>query len=394
MACGGIYPKLFTSTWHELRYLNLLGTALDARDLKFLCSACNGTEKILPKLTALCLFLSNDLEINAVGTKLFELPWMQLRQLCLQYSPKNKAIHTWLCSALNENGLQNVCTLGILHNSCEHDPEEPLLTDKVFNVEFLVLCECLLGDTIRNGSFKCSEMVIYGKRITPADSLNVENFPFLKSLSYIKSDWRDNPIKNLVKANRKGHLSELRHLHIHDLDPSKINSLFDESCTWNYLMTLTTVTWNHLVATVYPVDIEDTYIDYLPEAVIKRFSACLSSLQELGVIAFQVENTRLNHLRKLYLEYWLRSDQKNIADAVDEGLLPALQTVCFRYFSPEGDSLCRLSDKGVSFHQRIPPQDDPFTRFICICQQESAEDMSVYLDTYRIRSLETHNEQS
>ena len=104
--CNGMWgnlPNLFTSIWHELRYLNLLGTALDAIDLKFLCSAFNGTEKILPKLTALFLFLSNDLELNAVGTKLFGLPWMHLRQLCLQYSPKNKAIHTWLCSALNEN---------------------------------------------------------------------------------------------------------------------------------------------------------------------------------------------------------------------------------------------------------------------------------------------------
>ena len=136
------------------------------------------------------------------------------------------------------------------------------------------------------------------------------------------------------------------------------------------------------------------YRDYLPEAVIERFSACLSSLQELGVFVFQVENTRLNHLRKLYLEYWQESDQKNIADAVDKGLLPALQTVCFEYFSPEGDSLCRLSDKGVSFHQRISPEDDPFTTLICICQQESAENMSVYLDTDRIRSLETQNEEN
>ena len=392
--CNGVkgnLHKLFAWIWQELRFLNLLRTALDATDLKFLCSACNGTEKILPKLTALCLFLSDDLEINAAGTKLFGLPWMQLRQLCLQYSPKNKAIHTWLCSALNENGLQNLCTLSILHNFGEHD-SEPLLTDKVYNVEFLVLCECLLGDTVRNGSFKCSEMVIYSKRITSTDSLNVESFPFLKSLSYIKGDLGDKPIKNLVKANRKGQLSELRHLHISDLAQYQFNSLFDEGCTWNNLLTLTAATETESI--IYYVQGEHAYPNYLPEAIIKRFSACLSSVQELGAEGFQVENTRLNHLKKLYLDYWMEADQKNIADAVDKGLLPALQTVCFGYFSPEGDSLCRLSDKGVSFHQRIPPEDDPFTTLICVCQQESFQDMSVYLNTDRIRSLEAQNEEN
>ena len=258
---------------------------------------------------------------------------------------------------------------------------------------FLVLCECLLGDAIKNGSFKCSEMVIHSKRDTPTDSLNVESFPFLKSLTYIKDILLGESAKYLVKANRKGHLSELRHLHIYNCVPSEFNSLFDESCTWNNLLTLTTAN-RYRNPLKYHARFDHAYPNYLTEAVIKRFSACLSSVEELGVIAFQVENTRLNHLRKLYLKYWHESDQKNIADAVDKGLLPALQTVCFAYFSPEGDSLCRLSNKGVSFHQRIPPQDDPFTRFICICQQESAENMSVYLDSDRIRSLEAQNEET
>ena len=70
----GNLHKLFMSTWSELGCLNLNGTRINGTDLEFLCSACNRQENIVPKLTSLCLSLPDDLEKNAVSTKLFALP--------------------------------------------------------------------------------------------------------------------------------------------------------------------------------------------------------------------------------------------------------------------------------------------------------------------------------
>ena len=394
--CSGVagnLSKLFTSTWPQLAYLNLLWTDLNSEDLRFLNSVCNSTERILPKLKALCLFLSKGLEV--VDINLFAFLSMQLRQLCLKYSQDNADIHSGLRTVLNENGLQNVSTLCFLHNQLKYDPE-PLLTDKVYDVEFLALPECVLADASKRGPFSCSELVIYGDKATIEKSLDyVINFPFLETLVYSSTHSKDEFVKKLVKANKKGQLSQLRHLHIYHLCLFQFEYLFDEGYTWNNLLTLNTID---------PVRglNDDGYItsaDAFPVIRIMHLNdvlsnGCLSSLQELGINRFQVKDVVWPQLRKLYLNEWTDTDQENIADAIDQGLLPALQTVCFKLFRPEVKSLCRLSDKGVSFHQRIPPQDDPFTTLICACQQESFQDMSVYINTDRIRSLEAQNEEN
>ena len=363
--CNGVEGKLsmlFLSLWPELRYVNLLETFLNATDLEFLCTACNGHEKRLPKLTSLCLFLSNELELNTIGTKLFRIPWVQLRELCLEYDSNDTHIHAELNNALNENSLPNV--------------------------ESLIINGRFAGETFKKGSLNYSELVIFEN----IEIFDDNSFPILKTI-YYEGDYysKDEFATNLVQANRNGQLPELKNLRIPAHTPLEV--FFDEGCSWNNLLSLNTLYELDGVYDNYEYQRKWTkdFIECLNNVVR---NGCLSSLQELGIWRFHVNNTRWPQLRKLYLEDWEEADQKNIADAVDQGLLPCLRTVCPYYFNPEVNSLCRLSEKGVSFHQRIIPRDDPFTKFICICQKESSHNMSVYLDTARIRSMEMEHDEN
>ena len=361
---GGNVRKLFASTWPELRCLNLCKTMISGTDLEFLCSACNGQKNILPKLTSLCLSLPDD----TVSTKLFALPWRNLQQHFVRYPTNNSAIHKDLYNALNNNTLPNLSCLGLGYKSVNRiDSSETVSIDRFPHIDCLILSGYRVSsNSLLKNQLDYSELVITSCGPSLFEVIANSSFPLLKKLVIRDCDSLKKNIGILVDANQEDRLPQLTHLDISNnvLLKAEFKRLFDGGCTWNHLLSL------NLLGNKGD---DDGVIDCLYEAVNH---GCLSSLQELAINTFEVRKTCWPQLKKLYLLYFRFDHLEKLVKSTNQGFLPVLHSVCVRNFYYDENSpqmLCRLSEKGVSIHQRITPEVDPFTTLICVWQKESSD---------------------
>ena len=140
---------------------------------------------------------------------------------------------------------------------------------------------------------------------------------------------------------------------------SELKCLFDGPCKWRELLTLD-------IQGTFDGNEYDEITDYMNEIVGRGF---LPSLRKLGINLFGHRNKHWNNLEKLMLNQCEDDALRNIMDAVCWVYLPALRTLCIRYFDGhDADIVCTLSQLGVSCHKSYIPPDRLFYSERCICE--------------------------
>ena len=89
---GQVASMLTSTSWFCLVHLDLLG---------LLCLSYNGSMKTLLNLASLSLTISNRMSRDASSSKLFLLPWLNLKKLYVDYK-FNCNIHFALCNAVRQ----------------------------------------------------------------------------------------------------------------------------------------------------------------------------------------------------------------------------------------------------------------------------------------------------
>ena len=324
---NGNLHKLFTSSWPELSSLNLNGTTLIGTDLEFLCSACNGQGTILPKLTSLFLSLNFDLEENVISTKLFALPWENLKHFFVQYPKYNpdSFIQKDLYNGLNNNSLPNLSSLGLWCKSVHPiGSPEPVCIDRFPEIDCLILSGFPISNiSSLRGQLSYSELVIISCGPNRSELIAGSTFPLLTKLAIRQCDSVKEDFRSLADASQEGRLPQLKHLDISSnvLLKTELKCLFDGGCTWNHLLSL------NLLCNQY--ENNRGIIDCLNEAV-SRGCPCL--LQELAIDYCEVRETCWSQLRKLYLLHCSFDDLGHILDSADKDFLPVLYSVCTQLF--------------------------------------------------------------
>ena len=235
---------LFKSHLPELEQLNLLNTSLEENDFKTLSLACNGEKKTIPRLKCLFLTLPNQSRSQTITEHLFALPWLSLENMLLHYDQEFYAdMGEFLGAALNETSLPNLKCLGIQLDSATgiiHLGELSLQT--IRRVKSFTLCNCLPHDELRVFLMhlsmlefrSCSGISPYLTVLLHQDFLNLHTLV----LSGCKLNSDD--LKNLAQANSKSKLPQLTCLDLSNnkMTGSDLMHLFDNSCTWNQLLSL------------------------------------------------------------------------------------------------------------------------------------------------------------
>ena len=322
----GILDLLFEIRWPELKHLNLLFTKLTETDLLSLCSACNGQDKTMPKLSSLCLSLPNNL-IQTVGENLLKVPWLNLRNLYL-HCRRDSDANTWQClhNVLKGNKLPNVINLGIRKMTVTLDPIE---------VESLDLIDCVLEHgTPEIPATLCNLKLRSCKGVSECLPSILSAVPLsLDTLTLIKCELDKNALSHLIQASDNGRLPKLKLLDIR----------------WNGLSST-------LMGSVTP-------------------GVSFSSLQELFVDDCPIINSQWPNLKSLFLTDFTNESLDNITDASDQGFFPKLHTICVKKFQPYDTPRVRsLSERNIDCHRTFSPpdnlDDDPFSSVVCYCQMK------------------------
>ena len=376
---------LFNSHLPELEQLNLLSTSLEENDFKTLCLACNGEKKTIPRLKSLFLTLPNQSRSQTITEHLFALPWLSLENMFLHYDQEFYAdMGEFLGVALNETKLPNLKCLGIQHDSATgiiHLGELSLQT--IRRVKSLTLCNCLPHEELRvflmhlstlefrscsgisayltvllhQGFLNLHTLVLSGCKLNsltlcnclPHEELRVflmhlstlefrscsgisayltvllhQGFLNLHTLVLSGCKLNSDDLKNLAQANSKSKLPQLTCL---DLSNNKVTGsdlmhLFDNSCTWNQLLSLD-IRRNLLNSSDATKFMTKVKADNL-----------LGSLQEFMIDSYQDVKIYMPKLETLGLSQCTSESLQNVINNIDRGFLPALRTICFEEFEP------------------------------------------------------------
>ena len=352
---------LFVSVWKNLKYLSLIGTHLLEADLGFLCLACNGPEKKLPSLTSLCVTVPSDMSTQSVHVKLFALPWLNLKQLYVNYKSDFN-----LNDAINNHKLPNLTCLRIRIADTTQKARQALCLDQLPNLQSVYLDDCIPGDEVVLNNLFLSELGISSTDglVGSLSSLIDHTFPNLNTLILSNCALNSQDLTSLTQAKVKGGLPALRSLDIshNQLHLSELKCLFEESCTWNELLSLDI---RHALAQgLFLHDKDDQVIDFMNDIVSRGY---LPSLQRLGINRFDNRNVHWNPLEKLFL---VGCELSNITDAVFWGYLPTLNTLCVEYFEwRNAEDVRLLSQLGVSCHTTNIPSGNKFSRAKCYCEK-------------------------
>ena len=373
----GKLPILFKSEWPHLKHLDLRSLSLrfpsckdnflSEKDLEFLCLTCNGPEKTLPNLTALGLTVPNDMSTNTFCDKLFALPWKNLMSL---YLIGDLDLYTGFTNAVKENKMQKLTYFGFysLFAIEFQTMIRPLSLNKLTNLRFLHLANCNLNGPLGIPK-SLSELKLSSCEGLERNLLSLrDSFTQLTTLilgdSYLNSD----DLGNLARAEVNGYLPNFKHLDLSQCTlyrsesefPSELlKYFFGGSCTWNELLTLD-------IRNVFNESEDYKVIDYLNERVSNGY---LPSLTKLGINRFLNKKVFWTHLEKLKLNECDNDSLSNIADAVPSGFLPALNTLCIKYFEGYNADIVRtLSQHGVSCHKSYFFLYDLFHDDKCICE--------------------------
>ena len=318
----GILDLLFEIRWPELKHLNLLFTKLTETDLMSLCSACNGQDKTMPKLSSLCLSLPNKL-LRTVGENLLKVPWLNLKNFYLVCT-KDCDATTWRClhDVLKGNKLPNVINLGI---------REMTVTLDSIEVESLVLDSCVLEcGTLEFHATLCNLKIWSCKGVSECLSSILSTVPLsLHTLTLRNCELDKNALRHLIQASDNGRLPKLKLL---DIRYNGLTSILMDSVTPG---------------------------------------VSFSSLQELFVDDCPIINSQWPNLKSLFLIDFTNESLNNITNASDQGFFPKLHKICVTTFQPYDTPLVRsLSERNIDCHRTFPPFDDPFSSVRCYCQMK------------------------
>ena len=318
---------LFKSTWPNLKHLNLLRNETVEDDLEFLCLACNDPTKTLPNLTSLCITITNRLK-ECFCTEFFIFPWLNLMSLCVDFRLDSYRT-IGLCDAIKMNKFQSLTFLEIRTNTLSQaeTATESLFLDQLSKLQILYTHNCILRNNVEiKMNTSLSEIGISSSEDAKGNlsALTIHSFQLLRTL--ILSDfWLSSQnLSSLAQAKARGKLPLLKHLDIskNKLSLSDFVCLFNESCTWNELVSLD-------IRNAFKNVQDDTVIDYMNELVSRGY---LSSLKKLGINHFLHRNKRWC-LEKLVLLFCKSDALCNITDGVRCGYLPELRTLCIENFS-------------------------------------------------------------
>ena len=325
--CQGMLDLLFGILWPELKHLNLLCTDLTETDLMSLCSACNGQEKTMPKLSSLCLSLPNNKPIQTVGENLLKVPWLNLKNFYLHCSRECDA-STWQClhDVLKGNKLPNIINLGFGKMTVTLEPIE---------VESLVLYQCVLEcGTLEFPATLCNLNIWSCKGVPEClPSILSTVHLSLHTLILSKCELDRNALRHLIQASDNGKLPKLKLL---DISENGLTS---------------------------------TFMDNVTPGV------SFSSLQELVIDDCSTVNSQWPNLQSLFLSYFTNESLDNITHASDLGFFPKLHTICVMKFQPYDIRRFRpLYERNIDCHQAFYPfhyrDDDPFSSIRCYCQMK------------------------
>ena len=321
---SGILDLLFEIRWPELKHLNLLFTELTETDLMSLCSACNGQDKTMPKLSSLCLSLPNKL-IQTVGENLLKVPWLNLKNFFLRCSQDCDG-NTWqyLHVVLKGNKLPNVINLGIRAMTVTLNPNE---------VESLVLYKCVLEyESLEFTASLCKLNLQSCKGVSECLPSILSAVPLsLHTLILSDCTLDTNGLCHLIQASDNGRLPKLKLL---DIRYNGLTSILMDSVTPG---------------------------------------VSFSSLQELVVDDCPTVNSQWPNLKSLFFTDFTNELLDNITHASDQGFFPKLHTICVKDFVPYKPLCVRsLSERNIDCHRTFSPSDyrddDPFSSVECFCQ--------------------------
>ena len=290
------------------------------------------------------------------------LPWFGLKRFNFQCDPEDLT-DGHFNNALDENRLPNVTCLGI-----QLKLFTPIALEKYLvrfpNLEPLVLRHCSIDDRTLSNSMilpmNLCELVIQSCRNISRHLrvlLQGSAFP-LKILVLNDFQLKMLDLLALAQASTEGRLPKLRYLDLSDnnLTDCKLKRLFEKSCTSEKLLSL------HVRGIIDDSDFIG-FTNRVPN------DSLMYSLQELGIDSFRNLNVKWPYLGKLCLVYCTESGLQCISEAIDQGFLPALHTICAKKYTIYNASLLYiLMERNINFHKAFPPFGQSLESIRCHCR--------------------------
>ena len=205
----------------------------------------------------------------------------------------------------------------------------------------------------------CKDVTTYLDRL-----LNVleETILSLEILVLDDCDLGAHTFYNLAQARRVGRLPKLRHLDLSNNKLSRLKYIFKNLYTFNKIHSL------HIRGTIDDNEIEDF-------AKGATCSGLGHSLQELGVDRFWNLNVRWPQLKTLCLFSCSEHSLQSIANAVDQGFLPSLSTICVEVVTVFDAPILRsLRERNIHVHKACSPWGHPFASVRCHCHMRWSQE--------------------
>ena len=371
--CCGLDKKielLFKSPWPRLINLNLYGCLLDVSDYDALSKVIN-SKSILPKLNLLVVSvaaLSKEIfpQITNMTTVSGKIKSLFLDALSVHRSVqiidlvqcyKDRNLTSFGLSLQRENNLPN--RFG--ENSVR----------SLTGVESLALHSCIsnhddLTTMIRHTSLRRLSYLDISRSLGIAGNLCIllrDRFPSLNTLILSNCELNTNDLRSLADANMEGRLPRLRHLDVskNEKIDKCLDNLFPRLCVWRKILSL------NLIETMHQDEQLDAFVKSIP------------SLQELMVSTYPEKEVTAKwfHLQKLCISECNEEMLTNMADAVEKGLFPVLESVCINRTSPtfrgkiwnlhNSEAFHKLVKNNVSCHVAVLSE-QPFIPSKCVCK--------------------------
>ena len=194
------------------------------------------------------------------------------------------------------------------------------------------------------------------------DTLLEQSIPSLEILVLNDCSLDAHNLYSLAEVSQAGRLPNLRHLDLSDNKQKHLKCLFENPYALNKRHSL------HGRGTIDDSDIVDF-------AKMAKCSGLAHSLQELGVDRFWNLNVQWPQMKTLCLSYCSEYSLQSIADAVDQGFLPVLNTICVDVVNVFDDSILRsLTERNINLHRACSPWGHPFASVRCHCHMRWSQD--------------------
>ena len=264
----------------------------------------------------------------------------------------NEHFHT----SLNAQNLPNITSLGVHLNLFKARLKKFSLA-KLPGVKSLVLSHCYLHPDSLVYSINLTELVIQSCEDVAKhlDTLLEQTIPSLEILVLNDCELDAHNLYRLAEASQAGRLPNLRHLDLSDNKQKHLKHLFENPYALNELHSL------HIRRTFDDSDIVDF-------AKMAKCSGIAHSLQELGVDRFWNFNVQWPQVKTLCLFSCSEYSLHGILDAVDQGFLPVLNTICVEAVTVYDTPILRsLMERNINLHRACSPWGHPFASVRCHC---------------------------